>query len=212
MTLIDTAGIRRPGKVSGSIEHYSVMRAKDAVERADVAVVVFDASEGLRAQDMHIIGLSLEESTGLVVAANKWDLMQDTDKAEFLRYIKRRLRFAPWASVLVTSGKAGLGLEDLLSEVRYAGQERKQRVPTSELNAVMRGAVARRPPPVSGTRRMKLLYVTQARIEPPTFVFFVNDSSLVNSAYERYLENALRRAFGFRGAGLKLVFRSRSDE
>jgi GTP-binding protein len=213
MVLIDTAGIRRPGRLEGSIEHYSVMRSKEAVARADVAVVVFDASERLRAQDLHIVGLALEESTGLVLAANKWDLIKDEwDRNAFLAAIKRRLRFAPWVPVTIVSALERTGLDELLREVRASGEERRKRVQTSELNAIMRGALARRPPPLVGRKRLKLLYVTQVRTEPPTFVFFVNDASLVSPTYERYLENALRRAFGYRGAGLRLIFRSRGED
>jgi len=213
LTLIDTAGIRRPGRVEGSIEHYSVMRSKDAVKRADVAVVVFDAAMRLRAQDLHIIGIALEESTGLVVCANKWDLIAETwDQEKFRASMRRRLHFAPWMGFAVVSALQRTGLDELLEEVIAAGDARKQRVQTSELNAIIRGALARRPPTVAGKKRLKLLYVTQVAIEPPTFVFFVNDASLASSAYKRYLENALRRHFGYRGAGLKLFFRSRSEE
>jgi GTPase len=212
-TLIDTAGIRRPGRVEGSIEHYSVMRAKDAVKRADVAVVVFDASVRLRAQDLHIIGTALDESTGLVVCANKWDLIaEDWDQDKFRNAMRRRLHFVPWAGFAVVSALQRTGLEELMNEVVAAGEERKKRVQTSELNAIIRGALARRPPTIAGKKRLKLLYVTQVAVEPPTFVFFVNDASLVSSAYKRYLENALRRHFGYRGAGLKMFFRSRSEE
>jgi GTP-binding protein len=213
MTLIDTAGIRRPGRIEGSIEHYSVMRSRGAVERADVAVVVFDASERLRAQDLHIVGIALEESTGLVVCANKWDLIADKwDETKFRASMARRLRFATWAPIVVVSALERTGLDELLREVRAAGEERRRRVQTSELNAIIRGALARRPPTLTGRKRLKLLYVTQARVEPPTFVFFVNDASLVSPTYRRYLENALRRSFGFRGAGLRLIFRSRGEE
>jgi GTP-binding protein len=213
ISLIDTAGIRRPGRVEGSIEHYSVIRSKDAIKRADVAVVVFDASVRLRAQDLHIIGMALEESTGLVVCANKWDLIAETwDEEKFRNAMRRRLHFATWAGFAVVSAKEQTGLDELLTEVLAAGEERKRRVQTSELNAIMRGALARRPPTVAGKKRLKLLYVTQVAVEPPTFVLFVNDASLVSSAYKRYLENVLRRQFGYRGAGLKLLFRSRSEE
>jgi GTP-binding protein len=213
MTLIDTAGIRRPGRLEGSIEHYSVMRSKSALERADVAVAVFDASERVHAQDLHIIGMALDAATGLVVCGNKWDLIYDkTEKPSYLTTIRRRLNFATWVPVVVTSAQQGIGLEELLREVHAAGEERKKRIQTSELNAVMRGAIARRPPPPQGRRRLKLLYVTQVRTEPPTFVFFVNHSELINNAYKRYLENNLRRVFGFRGAGLRLIFRDRDEE
>jgi GTP-binding protein len=213
ITLVDTAGIRRPGRVEGSIEHYSVMRSKDAVKRCDVAVVVFDASVRLRAQDLHIIGMALEEATGLVVCANKWDLIAETwDQDKFRNAMRRRLHFATWAGFAVVSALERTGLDELMQEVIAAGEERKKRVQTSELNAIIRGALARRPPTIAGKKRLKLLYVTQVAVEPPTFVFFVNDASLVSSAYRRYLENALRRQFGYRGAGLKLYFRSRSEE
>jgi len=213
MTLIDTAGIRRPGRIDGSIEHYSVLRSRDAVKRADVSIAVFDASEGLRAQDLHIIGIALDEATGLVVCANKWDLVREAwDEARFKASMRRRLRFAAWAPLVMVSALERTGLEELLRAVRSAGEERRRRIQTSELNAIIRGALARRPPALTGRRRLKLLYATQARTEPPTFVFFVNDASLVSPAYKRYLENALRRHFGFEGAGLRLVFRTRGEE
>jgi GTP-binding protein len=212
MTLIDTAGIRRPGRIEGSIEHYSVLRSREAVRRADVAVVVFDASMRLRAQDLHIMGIALEESTGIVMCANKWDLIKDTwDEEKFRNGMRRRLRFATWAPITVVSALERTGMDELMREVRAAGEERKRRVQTSELNAIVRGALARRPPTLTGRKRLKLLYVTQARTEPPTFVFFVNDASLVSPTYRRYIENALRRFFGFRGAGLKLIFRTRGE-
>jgi GTPase len=212
LTLIDTAGIRRPGRIEGSIEHYSVMRARDALARADIAVCVFDASAGLRAQDMHIIGMAMDASTGLIVCANKWDLMREkVEKQHFVRRISGRLRFATWAPVVAVSALERTGLEDLLHEVLAAGEQRTRRVSTAELNAYIRRAMARRPPPLTGRQRLKLLYVTQPEVEPPTFVLFVNDAVLAPTAYRRYLENSLRAAFGFRGAGIKLVLRSRGE-
>jgi GTP-binding protein len=213
ITLIDTAGIRRPGRIEGSIEHYSVLRSREAVKRADVAVVVFDAPMRLRAQDLHIMSIALEESTGLVMCANKWDLIKETwDEEKFRNGMRRRLRFATWTPIVVVSALERTGLDELMGEVRAAGEERKRRVQTSELNAIVRGALARRPPTLTGRKRLKLLYVTQARTEPPTFVFFVNDASLVSPTYKRYLENALRRFFGFRAVGLKLIFRTRGED
>ena len=213
MTLVDTAGIRRPGRVEGSIEHYSVMRAREAVGRADVAVVLLDASQGVRAQDLHIVGIALEAATGLVVCANKWDLVREVQSEATLGgRIRRRLRFATWAPVAIVSALERTGLDGLLTEVKAAGVERRRRIGTSELTGVLRRAIAQRPPPPAGRKRLKLLYVTQPRSEPPTFVLFVNDSRLVFGPYKRYLENSIRRAFGFRGAGLRLFFRSRSEE
>jgi GTP-binding protein len=211
LVLVDTAGIRRPGRVDGSIEHYSVMRSKGALERADVAVCVFDASVRLRAQDLHIIGQALDASTGLVVCGNKWDLMaEDYDRDAYLLSIRRRLRFVPWAPVALTSALHGIGLDDLLKEVLAAGEERRKRIPTSELNAILRGAISRRPPPLTGKQRMKVLYAAQVKTAPPTFVLFVNDGALITAAYQRYLENALRKEYGFKAAGLRIIFRSRS--
>jgi GTP-binding protein len=212
MTLIDTAGMRRPGRLEGSIEHYSVMRAKHAIERADVAVVVFDAHDGLKAQDLHILGLALDEATGLVVFANKRDLMEDEDRGEFLTTFKKRIPFAPWVPAIAGSALAGIGIEELLREARAAGEERDKRIPTSELNAILRGAMSRRPPPFIKIKRLKLLYATQARTSPPTFILFVNDTELVTNAYQRYLEKELRRQFGFRGTGIRMIFRNRSSE
>jgi GTP-binding protein len=212
ITLVDTAGIRRGGKIDGSIEHYSVMRAKDAIARADIAILVYDAAARLRAQDLHIMGLALDESTGLIVCGNKWDLIaEDWERSFYLATIKRRLRFATWAPIVLTSALHAIGLDELLHEIKIVGEERKRRIQTSELNAIIRGAMAKRPPPLLGTRRLKLLYVTQVRAEPPTFVLFVNDATLVPNAYERYLENAMRREYGFHGTGLRLIFRSRTE-
>jgi len=212
MTLIDTAGIRRPGRLEGSIEHYSVMRSKAAIDRADVAIVVFDAHDGLKAQDLHILGMALDAATGVVVFANKWDLMANADRGEFLSTFKKRIRFATWVPAVAGSALAGMGIEELLREVQASGEERDKRIQTSELNAVIRGAIARRPPPNVKMKRLKLLYATQARTSPPTFVLFVNDTETVTNAYQRYLENALRRQFGFKGTGIRMIFRNRSSE
>ena len=212
LTLIDTAGIRRPGRVEGSIEHYSVVRAREAIARADVAVAVFDASEGLRAQDLHIIGIALEASTGLVVCGNKWDLVEAAyDRGRFLASVRRRLRFATWTPVVVLSALLRQGLDDLLNEVVKAAEERGRRVQTAELNAVMRRALGHRPAPMVGRRRLKLLYITQPETQPPTFVFLVNDATLASQSYRRYLENSLRAAFGYQGTGIRLIFRTRGE-
>jgi GTP-binding protein len=207
MTLIDTED--PAPRLHGSIEHQRI--APGALGRADVAAAVSTPRALARPGPPHHRPGS-EESTGLRLP-NKWDLVHEMeDKTPYLNSIKRRLRFATWAPVVVTSALQGIGLEELLREVRAAGEERKRRVQTSELNAIMRGAIARRPPPPLGRKRLKLLYVTQARTEPPTFVFFVNDAALISSAYKRYLENNLRRVFGFRGAGLHMIFRTRGEE
>ena len=213
LVLIDTAGIRRPGKVERGIEKYSVMRAKAAIERCDIGVVMLDATLGLAAQDLHIAGYVAEAHKGLIIAANKWDLMDDTDETreEFANRVLRRLRFAPWAPLAFVSAETGLNVQGLLDLALEIGETRSARIATAEVNAVVRQAVAAHPPPSSGKRPLKVLYVTQAEIKPPTFVFFVNEASRVHFSYRRYLENVLRKRFGFEGTAIRLVFRSRSE-
>jgi GTP-binding protein len=214
LVLVDTAGIRRRGRIQGGLERHSVLRAQEAIDRADVAFLVIDASEGVTAQDTHIAGYVAEAAKGLVIAINKWDLMppDDETRKSFLRAAQGRLRFVPWATLCLVSAKEGTGVGELLAAGLAAGVAREQRVPTAELNAVMRRVLATHGPPSVGGRRLKLLYVTQAAVRPPTFVFFVNDAALLHFSYRRYLENSIRRGFGFQGTALKLIFRSRNEE
>ncbi len=214
LLLIDTAGIRRRGRVAGGIEKYSVLRAEQALARADIGLLVMDASEGVAAQDLHIAGYVADAHKGLIVVANKWDLMEDTEESRerFARQALRRLRFAPWAPLAFVSAKTGLNVDGLLELALEVGETRLQRVPTAELNMVVQKTVAQHPPSAKGRRVLRFLYATQAEVNPPTFVFFVSDASLVHFSYRRYLENALREAFGFDGTAIRLVFRSRSRE
>ncbi len=211
LVLIDTAGIRRPGRVGRGLEKYSVMRAREAIDRCDVGIVLLDATQGLAAQDLHIAGDVAEAHKGLIVAVNKWDLMEDTEESReaFADRVLRRLRFAPWAPLAFVSAKTGLNIDGLLGLALEVGETRSLRVPTAEVNAAVREAVAARPPPSSGRRAVRILYATQAEVRPPTFVLFVNDASLLHFSYRRYLENAIRRRFGFEGTAIRLVFRSR---
>jgi GTP-binding protein len=211
LVLVDTAGLRRPGRVRTGLEHHAGLRARQALERADAALVVFDASEGLTAHDVHIAGLALKAGTGLLVVANKWDLMPGASLAEFEAAVRRRLHFAPWASVRIVSAKEGIGIKPLLREALRLCDERLRRIETGPLNATIQRAVAERPPAPVRNQQLKLRYVTQAGVAPPTFVFFVNDASLVHFSYRRYLENVLRHHYGFEGVALKLVFRSRKE-
>ncbi|HET8945162.1 MAG TPA: ribosome biogenesis GTPase Der [Dehalococcoidia bacterium] len=213
MVLVDTAGIRRPGKVERGVEKYSVMRAREAIERCDVAVLVVDASEKLAAQDMHIAGYVAEAYKGLIIAVNKWDLAEDTDdnRMVFAKRILGRLRFTPWAPLAFLSAKTGLNVEGLLDLALDVEVSRSTRIPTSEVNVVLREAVAAHPPPSPSKRVTRIKFATQAETNPPTFIFFTNDASLLHFSYRRYLENALRRRFGFEGTAIKLVFRSRSS-
>ncbi len=213
LVLVDTAGIRRRGRIQGGVEKHSVLRAQEAIDRGDVALLVTDASEGLTAQDAHIAGYVVEAVKGLVVAVNKWDLMPSDGetRAAFVKTVRARLRFLPWASLCFVSAKEGTGIGELLDAAMAAGATRDQRIATAELNAVMRKAVAAHGPPSVRGQRLKMLYVTQAQTRPPTFVFFVNEPSLLHYSYRRYLENSIRRAFGFQGTAVKLVFRGRSE-
>jgi GTP-binding protein len=213
LVLVDTAGIRRRGRIQGGVEKHSVMRAQQAIDRGDVAILVTDASEGITAQDTHIAGYVAEAVKGLVVAVNKWDLMPSDGEtqAAFAKTVRARLRFLPWAPLCFVSAKEGTGIDELLDAAVAAGAARDQRVATAELNAVMRKTVAAHSPPSVRGQRLKVLYVTQAQTRPPTFVFFVNDPSLLHYSYRRYLENSIRKTCGFQGTAVKLVFRGRSE-
>ena len=212
LLLIDTAGIRRRGRVSRGIEKYSVMRAEQALARADVGLLVLDASEKVSAQDIHIAGYVAEAYKGLIVVVNKWDLAEDTEEGRvgYAEGALRRLRFAPWAPLAFVSAKTGLNVEGLLALAVEVGETRGLRVPTAQLNTVVQKVVAAHRPSAKGKRVLRILYATQAAVNPPTFVFFVTDARLVHFSYRRYLENALRRAFGFEGTAIRLNFRSRS--
>jgi GTP-binding protein len=213
LVLIDTAGIRRRGRVERGVEKYSVMRARQAIERCDVAVLVIDATEKLAAQDLHVAGYVADATKGMIVAVNKWDLVDDSEESReaFARKILRRLKFTPWAPLAFVSAKTGLNVDGLLELATEIGETRSQRIPTAQVNALLREAVAANPPSSPGKRPLRIKYATQADVRPPTFVFFANDASLIHFSYRRYLENVLRRRFGFEGTAIKLEFRSRSE-
>jgi GTP-binding protein len=213
LVLVDTAGIRRRGHIERGLEKHAVLRAQRAVERADVALLVLEAPQGVTAQDAHIAGYVAEAFCGLVLVANKWDLVggDGSNRREFERFARQRLRFASWAPLCFVSAKERTGLPALLEQTIHVGQERRRRIPTAALNALVERATAERPPPISGSRRLNIFYVTQAESAPPTFVFFVNDAALVHFSYRRHLEKVLRKAYGFQGSPLRLVFRSRVE-
>jgi len=215
IVLLDTAGIRRRGKVASgpAAERYSTLRALKAISRADVAVLVIDAVEGLTAQDAHVAGYVVEEGRGLVVAVNKWDLLEDKTDRTFDRYvtwIRSQAPFLDFAPVLSISAKTGQRVGRVLETAIDIWGERRKRVPTGELNRLLSAATGRNLPPIVKGRRPKLFYATQAAVAPPTFVFFANDAASVHFSYRRYLENRLREAFGFDGTPLRLIFRDRS--
>ena len=209
--LIDTAGIRRRGRLGVGVERFSVIRALRAVGRADIALLVIDATEPLTAQDVHIAGYIHQVAKGIVLAVNKWDLVEYKDIAEWNRYIRSQLKFMPYAPVLYTSAKFGQGVSKVMPQVCQVYQERLKRLPTAAVNSVVQQAVAAHSPPRSGSKQLKILYATQAEVNPPTFVFFVNEARLMHFSYQRYLENKLRKAFGFAGTSLRVVFKTRGE-
>ncbi len=216
IVLIDTAGIRRRGKVASgaAAERYSTMRALTALSRADVAVLVIDAVEGLTSQDAHVAGYAVEEGKGLVIAVNKWDLVEDkTDRTfdQYVEWIRSDAPFLEFAPVVSISAKTHQRVGRVLELAVDIWAERRKRVPTAELNRMLMSATERTPPPPVRGKRPKLFYATQAAIAPPTFVFFASDASAVHFSYRRYLENRLRETFGFHGTPVRLVFRDRAS-
>jgi GTPase len=225
--LIDTAGIRRRGRVGPGIEKYSVLRSERAIERSDVALLLVDASEGLAAQDTHIAGQIHEQAKGVVVIVNKWDLAQqqrkderegiyahpddEIESAEYYRKVLAEgLKFIPYAPILFASAKTGYHVKSILEAALKIADMRYLRISTSRLNEVVQEAIRRHSPTVIRQKPLKIYYATQARVNPPTFVFFVNNTDAVHFSYERYLENRLREAFGFAGTAIRLQFRPRS--
>lgn len=213
-TLIDTAGIRRRGKIEPGVEKYSVIRAMRALERADVALLLLDAEEGITAQDTHIAGMIAEETTGVIVLVNKWDAV-DKDSFTIYEYekeIHRELNFIPYAPMLFISAQTGQRVNKIFQMALEIYETAHERIPTSELNKFMREVTAAHPPPSKGGKRVKFFYATQASVAPPTFVFFVNQPDWVNFSYKRYLENRLREVWPFAGVPIRMFFRARSED
>jgi GTP-binding protein len=216
IVLIDTAGIRRRGKVASgpAAERFSTLRALKAIGRADVAVLVIDAVEGLTAQDAHVAGYVVEEGKGLVIAVNKWDLVEEktgTTFDQYVEWIHGEVPFLDFAPVVSISAKTGQRVGRVLELAIDIWGERRKRVSTAELNRVIRIAVERQVPPVVKNRRPKIFYGTQAAVAPPTFVFFANDAASIHFSYRRYVENRLREEFGFHGTPIRLIFRDRES-
>jgi GTP-binding protein len=214
--LIDTAGVRRRGRVAGgpAADRFSTLRSLRAISRADVAIVVIDAVEGLTAQDAHIAGYVVEEGKGLLVVVNKWDLLAEKSDRTFDQYvewIRRDAPFLDFAPVISISAKTGQRVDRVLEAAVDIWGERRKRVPTGELNRLVSDAAERQTAPMVKGRRPKLFYATQVAVAPPTFVFFAREAGAVHFSYRRYLENRLREAFGFDGTPVRLVFRERSS-
>jgi GTP-binding protein len=211
VTLIDTAGIRRRGRIEPGIERYSVIRTLRAIQRADVTLLVIDATEGITAQDTHIAGYVLEESKGMILVVNKWDLVEKDSNTiyEYTTHLRQELNFMPYVPFVFISAKFGQRVTKVLPMALKVAHERTKRVPTGQLNKLVKEAVEAHPPPSKPGKWVKFYYATQADIRPPTFVFFTNDADAVHFSYKRYLENQLRGAFGFEGTPIKLIFRTR---
>jgi len=213
VTLIDTAGIRRRGKVGRGVERYSVLRALRAIQRADVALLVIDGVEGVTAQDAHVASLILDEWVSVVVLINKWDAVEkDTyTMAEYIRWVREVLRFLDYVPVLFISALTGQRVSRVLPTALAVQEARFRRIPTGALNRLVQNALARHAPPSKRGKRLRIYYVSQPGVDPPTFVFHVNDPDLVHFSYARYLENRLREAYEFPGTPLRLVFRRREQ-
>jgi GTP-binding protein len=197
--------------VDVGVERYSVIRALRAIERADIALLVLDASEMVTAQDMHIAGYIRQMTKGIVLVVNKWDLVQDKNVVEWSTYVRNHLKFMAYAPVLYISAKFGQGVGKVMAQAYQVYQERLKRLSTAVVNNVVQQAVGAHNMPRARGKRLKVLFATQAEVNPPTFVFFVNDSRLVHFSFQRYLENKLRQAFGFAGTPLRLVFKTRGE-
>ncbi|MDQ6672733.1 MAG: ribosome biogenesis GTPase Der [Chloroflexota bacterium] len=211
--LIDTAGIRRRGRIQSGVEKFSVLRAVRAIERADVAVLLVDAAEGLLAQDAHVAGYVEEAAKGLIIAVNKWDLVEKHPRAqqEYTQILRRELKFADWAPVLYLSARTGQRVDRVVSQALAIQAERTKRIPTPQLNNVVRNAVEAHPLNDRG-RTLKIYYSAQTETAPPQFTCFCNDPRLVHFSYVRYLDNTLREQFGFEGTPIRIQFRGRNSE
>ncbi|MCH5334101.1 MAG: ribosome biogenesis GTPase Der [Agathobacter sp.] len=211
---IDTAGLRRKSKVKEEIERYSIIRAVSAVERADVAILVIDATEGVTEQDAKIAGIAHERGKGLIIAVNKWDAIEKDNSTvkEHTEKIRQVLSFVPYAELLFISVKSGQRVNKLYDLIDMVIENNSMRVATGVLNEIVMEAVAMHQPPSDKGKRLKIYYVTQVAVKPPTFVLFVNDKSLMHFSYTRYLENQIRDTFGFRGTALKFIARERKED
>ena len=211
---IDTAGLRRKGKVKEEIERYSVIRTVTAVERAHVVVIVIDATEGVTEQDAKIAGIAHERGKGVIIAVNKWDAIEKDDKTIYkhTNRIREVLAYMPYAELVFISAKTGQRINRLFETIDAVIENQTLRIQTGVLNEILSEAIAMQQPPSDRGKRLKIYYMTQVGVRPPTFVIFVNDRELMHFSYTRYLENKIRDAFGFRGTSLKFIIRQPGRE
>ena len=211
---IDTAGLRRKSKVKEEIEKYSIIRTVTAVERADVVIIVIDAVEGVTEQDAKIAGIAHENGKGIIIAVNKWDAIEKNDKTvyEYTNKVRDILSFMPYAEIMFISAKTGQRLPKLFDMIDFVIANHAMRIETGVVNEIMAEAVALQQPPSDKGKRLKLYYITQVSVKPPTFVIFVNDKQLMHFSYTRYIENKIREAFGFKGTPLRFIIRERTAD
>ena len=211
--LVDTAGLRRKNKIKEDLERFSIIRTVTAVEHADVVVLVIDATEGVTEQDAKIAGIAHDRGKGMVIAVNKWDLIEKNNKTvnEFTKNIRETLSFMPYAEIIFISAETGQRLHKLFELIEVVIQNQNLRISTGVLNEIMMEAVALVQPPSDKGKHLKLYYITQVSVKPPTFVIFVNDKQLMHFSYTRYIENKIREAFGFSGTSLKFIIRERKE-
>ena len=211
---IDTAGVRRKNKIKEDLEHYMIVRTVSAVERADVVVMMIDATEGVTEQDAKIAGIAHDRGKAIIVAVNKWDAVEKDDKTiyRFTERVKNTLSFMPYAEILFLSAKTGQRIPKLFETIDIVNEDHAMRVATGVLNEIMTEAVAMQQPPSDKGKRLRLYYITQVSVKPPTFVIFVNDKELMHFSYTRYIENQIRETFGFKGTPLHFIIRERGEE
>jgi len=218
IVFLDTAGIRKRGRVgkvkegprAGQIEKYSVIRSLKAIENSDVVLTLIDPTEGLTAQDMHVIGFAMENLKSVIIVVNKWDLSED-DQHDYLKYLQRKLAFIPYAPAIFVSAKNGKNVEKLPELILQVAEARQKRVPTHELNTILKQSILVKSPPPKRGVLPKINYVTQAATDPPTFVFFTNHPDLIHFSYVRYLENQIRKNWDFDGTPIGVIFKKKSE-
>jgi GTP-binding protein len=211
---IDTAGLRRKNKIKEDLEHFMIVRTVSAVERAEIVVLVIDAAEGVTEQDAKIAGIAHDRGKAVIIAVNKWDAIEKDDKTiyRFTEKIRNTLSYMPYAEILFVSAKTGLRLPKLFETIDMVSENHAMRVSTGVLNEIMTEAVAMQQPPNDKGKILRLYYITQVSVKPPTFVIFVNDRELMHFSYTRYIENQIRNTFGFRGTPLKFIIRERNEK
>lgn len=211
---IDTAGLRRKNKIKEDLERYMIIRTVSAVDRADVVVLVIDAVEGVTEQDAKIAGIAHERGKAVIIAVNKWDALEKDDKTIYrvTERVRDTLSYMPYAEILFVSAKTGLRLNKLFETINMVSENHAMRVQTGVLNEIMSEAVAMQQPPSDKGKRLKLYYITQVSVKPPTFVIFVNDKELMHFSYTRYIENQIRETFGFKGTPLRFIIRERKEK